>query len=110
MPQGRASRRGIRVSRGQALLWRGYDGRPCTRPSMNKPAELKLETVPLWIHGKPVAPSGRHGEVFNPATGKVTKRVTFAYAAIVDTTYKAAYDEFTDTLDPTPLRPPRTRL
>src|SRR5260221_13578870 len=104
MPQGRASRRGIRVSRGQALLWRGYDGRPCRRLSINKPAELKLETVPLWIHGKPVAPSGRHGEVFNPATGQVTKRVPFADAAIVDSTVQAAAAAFPEWRDTPPLR------
>ena len=45
---------------------------------MNKPAELRLETVPFWINGKPAAPAGRTGEVFNPATGQVTKRVAFA--------------------------------
>ena len=38
---------------------------------MNKPAELKLDTVPVWINGKPVAPSGRMGDVYNPATGQV---------------------------------------
>src|SRR5258708_1095675 len=71
---------------------------------MNKPAELKLETVPLWIHGKPVAPSGRHGEVFNPATGQVTKRVPFAAAAIVDSTVKAAAAAFPEWRDTPPLR------
>src|SRR5712671_4606885 len=71
---------------------------------MNKPAELKLETVPLWIHGKPVAPSGRHGEVFNPATGQVTKRVPFADAAIVDSAVKAATAAFPEWRDTPPLR------
>ena len=40
---------------------------------MNKPAELKLEIVPAWIDGKADTPSGRFGDVFNPATGQVTK-------------------------------------
>src|SRR5258706_556550 len=71
---------------------------------MNKPAELKLETVPLWIHGKPVAPSGRHGEVFNPATGQVTKRVPFADAGIVDSAVKAATAAFPEWRDTPPLR------
>src|SRR5258706_6834958 len=71
---------------------------------MNKPAELKLEPVPLWIHGKPVAPSGRHGEVFNPATGQVTKRVPFADAAIVDSAVKAAAAAFPDWRDTPPVR------
>ena len=30
---------------------------------MNKPADLKLDTVPCWIGGKPVVPAGRMGEV-----------------------------------------------
>ena len=71
---------------------------------MNKPAELKLDIVPLWIHGKPVAPSGRHGEVFNPATGQVTKRVVFADAGIVDSAVKAAAAAFPEWRDTPPLR------
>ena len=56
---------------------------------MNKPADLKLDTVPVWINGRPVAPSGRTGEVFNPATGQVTKKVVFADANLVDSAVKA---------------------
>src|SRR2546429_7531883 len=57
---------------------------------MNRPAELKLEAVPVWINGKALAPSGRHGEVFNPATGQVTKKVVFSDAALVDAAVQAA--------------------
>jgi malonate-semialdehyde dehydrogenase (acetylating) / methylmalonate-semialdehyde dehydrogenase len=57
---------------------------------MNKPAELKLETVPCWIGGKPVVPAGRMGEVYNPATGQVTKRVPYCDAAAIDVAVKAA--------------------
>ena len=32
---------------------------------MNKPAELKLDTVPVWINGKAVVPQGRMGEVLS---------------------------------------------
>ncbi|HEY5899440.1 MAG TPA: CoA-acylating methylmalonate-semialdehyde dehydrogenase [Burkholderiales bacterium] len=71
---------------------------------MNKPAELKLETVPFWIHGKPVAPAGRHGEIFNPATGQVTKRVAFADAAIIDAAVKAATAALPEWRDTPPLR------
>src|SRR2546421_6249665 len=71
---------------------------------MNKPAELKLETVPLWIHGKPVAPAGRFGEVFNPATGQVTKRVVYADAGMVDSAVKAASAAFPEWRDTPPLR------
>jgi malonate-semialdehyde dehydrogenase (acetylating)/methylmalonate-semialdehyde dehydrogenase len=61
---------------------------------MNKPAELKLDTVPVWINGKALAPSGRHGEVFNPATGQVTKKVVFADSSLVDAAVKAAAAAF----------------
>ena len=71
---------------------------------MNKPAELKVETVPFWIHGKPVATAGRHGEVFDPATGQVTKHVAFADAGIVDAAVKAATAALPEWRDTPPLR------
>jgi malonate-semialdehyde dehydrogenase (acetylating) / methylmalonate-semialdehyde dehydrogenase len=66
---------------------------------MNKPAELKLDTVPCWIGGKPVVPAGRMGEVYNPATGQVTRRVPYCDAAAIDAAVKAAgaaYPEWRD--------------
>ena len=61
---------------------------------MNKPAELRLDTVPCWIGGKPVVPAGPHhsrfGEVYNPATGQVTKRVPYCDAAAIDAAVQAA--------------------
>src|SRR5436853_1270024 len=73
----------------------------CSRtpePPMNKPAEfnpqVKLDTVPVWINGKALAPAGRHGEVFNPATGRVTKKVVFSDAALVDAAVQAAAAAF----------------
>jgi malonate-semialdehyde dehydrogenase (acetylating)/methylmalonate-semialdehyde dehydrogenase len=57
---------------------------------MNKPSELKLETVPCWIGGKAVVPVGRMGEVYNPATGQVTRRVPYCDAAAIDAAVKAA--------------------
>jgi len=57
---------------------------------MNKPADLKLATVPCWIGGKPVVPEGRFGEVYNPASGQVTKRVPYCDAATIDAAVKAA--------------------
>jgi malonate-semialdehyde dehydrogenase (acetylating) / methylmalonate-semialdehyde dehydrogenase len=71
---------------------------------MNKPAELELDTVPVWINGKPLAPAGRHGEVFNPATGQVTKKVVFADAALVDSAVKAASAALPEWRDTPPLR------
>src|SRR2546422_1015946 len=73
----------------------------CSRtpePPMNKPAEfnpqVKLDTVPVWINGKALAPAGRHGEVFNPATGRVTKKVVFSDAALADAAVQAAAAAF----------------
>ena len=55
---------------------------------MNKPATAdqlsKLDIVPAWINGKPLADAGRYGDVFNPATGQISRRVAFADAGIVD--------------------------
>jgi malonate-semialdehyde dehydrogenase (acetylating)/methylmalonate-semialdehyde dehydrogenase len=57
---------------------------------MNKPADLRLDTVPAWIAGKPVVLAGRAGEVFNPATGQVARKVCFADGKGVDAAVKAA--------------------
>jgi malonate-semialdehyde dehydrogenase (acetylating)/methylmalonate-semialdehyde dehydrogenase len=58
---------------------------------MNKPVDLKLETIPLWINGNAVAPAAsRMGDVYNPATGQVVRRVPFCDAALVDGAVKAA--------------------
>jgi malonate-semialdehyde dehydrogenase (acetylating)/methylmalonate-semialdehyde dehydrogenase len=70
---------------------------------MNKPVEF--QTLPHWIAGKPVASqSGRTGEVTNPATGAVTKRVPFANAAEVDAAAKAAQAALPAWRDAPPLR------
>ena len=71
---------------------------------MNKPAELKLETVPAWIGGKPVPSASRLGDVFNPATGQVTRRVAFADDQTVDAAVKAATAAFPAWRDTPPLR------
>ena len=71
---------------------------------MNKPAELRLQTVPFWINGRPAAPSGRTGEVFNPASGQVTKRVAFADAEVIDSAVSAAAAAFPGWRDTPPLR------
>src|SRR5437763_1407411 len=75
-----------------------------SRSQMNRPAELKLDSVPVWINGKPVTPAGRHGDVFNPALGQVTKRVVYADAGIVDAAVKAAAAAFPAWRDTPPLR------
>src|SRR5438093_7497280 len=82
---------------------------PLHEASMNKPAEfpsqaIKLEIVPVWIHGKPVTPPGRHGDVFNPATGQVARHVVYADAGIIDSAVKAATAAFPEWRDTPPLR------
>ncbi len=71
---------------------------------MNKPAELKLDTVPAWIGGKPVSSATRFGDVFNPASGQVTKRVVFADAKLIDAAVNAAAAAFPAWRDPPPVR------
>ena len=71
---------------------------------MNKPVELKLETVPAWIGGQRVASASRLGDVYNPATGQVTKRVAFADSSTIDSAVKAAAAAFPAWRDTPPLR------
>jgi malonate-semialdehyde dehydrogenase (acetylating)/methylmalonate-semialdehyde dehydrogenase len=71
---------------------------------MNKPAELKLQTVPAWIGGKAQSSAARYGDVFNPATGQITKRVVFADAGLIDSAVKAATAAFPAWRDTPPLR------
>ena len=71
---------------------------------MNKPAEMKVQTVPVWINGKPLNPSGRYGDVYNPATGQVTKQVVFADSKVIDDAVKAAAAAFPAWRDTPPLR------
>jgi malonate-semialdehyde dehydrogenase (acetylating) / methylmalonate-semialdehyde dehydrogenase len=71
---------------------------------MNKPVDRAL-IVPLWIGGKPVGSSGsRSGEVTNPATGAVTKRVPFCNSADIDAAVKAAQAAYPEWRDAPPLR------
>jgi malonate-semialdehyde dehydrogenase (acetylating)/methylmalonate-semialdehyde dehydrogenase len=71
---------------------------------MNKPAELKIDTVPAWINGRPVTAASRHGEVYNPATGQVTKKVAFSDEKTIDSAVKAAAAAFPAWRDTPPLR------
>jgi malonate-semialdehyde dehydrogenase (acetylating)/methylmalonate-semialdehyde dehydrogenase len=71
---------------------------------MNKPVDAAL-TVPLWIGGKPVASlSDRSGEVTNPATGSVARRVPFCNAADIDAAVKAAQAAYPEWRDAPALR------
>ena len=71
---------------------------------MNKPAELRLDTVPAWIDGKPSAAARRYGEVFNPATGQVARRVAFAERSTIDAAVQAATAALPAWRDTPPLR------
>jgi len=71
---------------------------------MNKPAELKLETVPVWINGKAIASASRYVDVFNPALGQATKRVVFSDAPMIDEAVKAAAAALPAWRDTPPLR------
>ncbi len=75
---------------------------------MNKPAEfdphVKLDTVPVWIGGRKVAPAGRMGEVTNPATGQVTRRVPLCSEDVIDQAARAASAAFPGWRDAPVLR------
>ena len=71
---------------------------------MNKPAET-LSLLPLWIGGGKVASqSARFGEVTNPATGEVIRRVPFANSADVDAAVAAAKQAFPAWSETPPLK------
>ena len=69
---------------------------------MNKPVEL--QTVPAWIGGRPISNAARFGDVYNPASGQITKRVAFADAAMIDSAVKAATAALPAWRDTPPLR------
>ena len=58
---------------------------------MNKPADLKLDTVPAWIGGKPVSSATRYGDVFNPASGQVHS-VTLQLLGAAEPVYLSTID------------------
>ena len=62
-------------------------------------------TVPHFIDGKTVeGTSGRFGDIYNPALGKVARRVAFANGTEVDRAVDAATDAFTEWSKLPPLR------
>ena len=63
---------------------------------MNKPVDVgSLEQVALWVNGKKSpSKSTRFGEVANPATGMVTRKVPFCNAADIDAAVAAAKAAF----------------
>jgi malonate-semialdehyde dehydrogenase (acetylating)/methylmalonate-semialdehyde dehydrogenase len=73
---------------------------------MNKPVDIHaVQSVPLWIDGKhQAATSSRAGDVTNPATGRVTRRVPLCNAADIDAAVQAAQRAFPAWRDAPPLR------
>src|SRR3954470_15982349 len=73
---------------------------------MNKPVDLKtVPSVSLWIDGKQKqASSARGGDITNPATGQVTKRVPFCNAADIDAAVQSAQRAFPAWRDTPALR------
>ena len=77
---------------------------------MNKPAET-LSPVPFWIGGSKVASQSAHyGEVTNPATGEVIRRVSFADTADIDAAVAAARHAFSAWGETPPLRRARIMM
>ncbi len=57
-------------------------------------ASVDLAITGHWIDGAPVPDTGRSGPVFDPATGAIQRRVTFADAATVDRAVQSARAAF----------------
>jgi malonate-semialdehyde dehydrogenase (acetylating)/methylmalonate-semialdehyde dehydrogenase len=71
--------------------------------------QTALTVVPFWIGGEARTPkSQRYGDVTNPATGEVTRRVPFATAADVDVAVRSADAAFPAWRATTPLQ--RSRI
>ncbi|HEY7566244.1 MAG TPA: CoA-acylating methylmalonate-semialdehyde dehydrogenase [Gemmatimonadaceae bacterium] len=61
--------------------------------------------VPHWIGGRAVSSStGRSGEVFDPTTGRLTRRVGFADLSVVEHAVQSATQAFAEWGDASPLR------
>ncbi len=60
--------------------------------------------IPHWIGGRAVAGAGRHGEVFDPATGEVTGDVPFADAGLVASAVAIAQAAFPAWRDTPPVQ------
>src|SRR5436190_15805805 len=73
---------------------------------MNKPVDIQtVPSVSMWVDGrsKP-ASSGRLGDITNPATGRITKRVPFCNAADIDAAVQSAQRAFPAWRDTPALR------
>jgi malonate-semialdehyde dehydrogenase (acetylating)/methylmalonate-semialdehyde dehydrogenase len=73
---------------------------------MNQPLEAKaVAGVEMWVGGKRRrAAASRFGDITNPATGALIRRVPFCNAADVDSAVKAAAEAYPAWRDTPPLR------
>jgi len=68
-------------------------------------AQPSIAPIHHWVGGRRVAgDGGRHADVFNPATGRVTGSVALADSAMVDAAVAAARSAFADWADTPPIR------
>jgi malonate-semialdehyde dehydrogenase (acetylating)/methylmalonate-semialdehyde dehydrogenase len=86
----------VSTAAGTIILSRG--GPPMSATSTLTPPEStarQLREVHHWVNGESmVGTSGRFGDVYNPATGKVQAKVALATSAEVDRTVAAAAAAF----------------
>src|SRR5262245_30275072 len=76
-----------------------------TKSLESRAARTAVGNVPLWINGKETAPiSAESGNVTNPATGAVIRRVPFANARDIDLAVAAAEAAFPAWRATPPLR------
>ena len=68
------------------------------------PADTRLEDIGHWIGGRIAATAGRRQDVFNPATGRVVRRVLMAGADTVSQAVAAAVAAFPAWADTPPIR------
>ena len=72
---------------------------------MSQPADIPASTVPMWVDGRAQPTAGkRRGEVTNPATGRVVRRISFCNAADVDAAVQSAARAFPAWRGTPPLR------
>ena len=68
---------------------------PSTEATSSPDGDVAIAVLPHWIAGRPVpGRSGRRGEIFDPATGRVARYVDFATASEVAEAVDSASEAF----------------
>ena len=65
-----------------------------TQPTPERSALVEGRTLGHYIGGRAIPAGGRDAPVFNPATGKESRRVALAEPALIDSAVQAASDAF----------------